>query len=426
MYLRMPQGYLASGDAYTRRYDEIIEDIPCKVKIVDDTLLYDPSIEESFYHSFDLLLHCAKNGIMLNRDKFQFCQDTVQFGGLQITSSRVTPSKPMLEAILNFPIPKTLTDARSWFGLVNQVAWAYSLGPVMLPFHDLVKRDSHFAWDQGLEAAFQHSKQVIVDLVRNGIATFEKNCITCLAPDWSKEGMGFLLLQKHCSCTTDRAPICYPDGWHLIFASSRFCIDAERRYAPIEGEAAAIGWALEKCRIFVMGCLNLIVVTDHEPLKGLFGDRDLSKIQNPRLFRLKGKTLRYRFTIQHCPGKWHRASDAVSRNPASVLKSLLDVLPAKPTQSDVTESDDMDDWIASTTTMATFGANSNTALTSPDLIRAAGHSDPQYSLRQYKLGFPRTCSLTAPEAREYWEVRHRLSVDNDLALLDQRILIPTS
>ena len=142
----------------------------------------------------------------------------------------------------------------------------------------------------------------------------------------------------------------------------------------------------------------------------------------------KKKTLRYRFTIQHCPEKWHRASDAVSRNPTSVLKSLLDVLRAKPTQSDVTESDDMDDWVASTTIMATFGANSNTALTSPDLIRAAGHSDPHYInlIKTIQRGFPRTRSLTAPEVREYWEAKHRLSVDNDLALLDQRIIIPTS
>ena len=229
MYPRMPLGYLASGDAYTRRHDEMIKDTPRKVKIVEDTLLYDPSIEGSFYHTFDFLSHCAKNGIVLNRDKFQFCLETVQFGGLQITPTGVTPSESMLEAILNFPIPKTLTDARSWFGLIDQVAWAYSLGPVMLPFRDLIKRDSHFVWDRGLEAAFRHSKQVIVDQVRNGIATFEKNRITCLAPDWSKEGMGFLLLQKHCSCVTNRAPVCCPDGWHLIFAGSRFCIDAERR-----------------------------------------------------------------------------------------------------------------------------------------------------------------------------------------------------
>ena len=31
MYLRMPQGYLASGNAYTRRYDEIIKNVPRKI-----------------------------------------------------------------------------------------------------------------------------------------------------------------------------------------------------------------------------------------------------------------------------------------------------------------------------------------------------------------------------------------------------------
>ena len=46
MYLRLPQGYLAAG-----RYDEVVKDIPRKVKIVDDTLLYDNSIEEAFFHT---------------------------------------------------------------------------------------------------------------------------------------------------------------------------------------------------------------------------------------------------------------------------------------------------------------------------------------------------------------------------------------
>ena len=140
-----------------------------------------------------------------------------------------------------------------------------------------------------MEAVFQHSKQVIVDLVQNGIATFEKHHVTCLTPDWSKELMGFLLLQKH-SGTTDKAPICCPKGWHLIFAGSRFCIDVKHRYMLIEGKAAAIASALEKCYMYVMGCPNNLVVTDHKPLKELFGDRDLSNIQNSQLFRLKEKT----------------------------------------------------------------------------------------------------------------------------------------
>ena len=196
----MPQGYLASGDAYTRRYDEIIKEIPRKVKIVDDALLYDHNIEESFFHTFDYLHHCYMNGIAFNLEKFQFCSDIVEFGGLQIGPEGISPSQHILNAIQNLPVPKSITDARSWFGLVNQIAWAYSLSPIMLPFRDLVKKNSTFTWNKSLEDAFIQSKQVIINLVKDGIVSFDTNRITCLAPDWSKDGIGFLLLQKHCTC----------------------------------------------------------------------------------------------------------------------------------------------------------------------------------------------------------------------------------
>ena len=42
-------------DAYTRRYDEIIKDVPNKTKIVGDTPLYDNDIETSFYRTWDYL-----------------------------------------------------------------------------------------------------------------------------------------------------------------------------------------------------------------------------------------------------------------------------------------------------------------------------------------------------------------------------------
>ena len=83
-----------------------------------------------------------EEGIVLNAEKFQFCQDTVDFARLRITPNGIEPSESILNAIKNFPTPKNITDARSWFGLVNQVAWAYSIGPVMLPFRELVKRNT--------------------------------------------------------------------------------------------------------------------------------------------------------------------------------------------------------------------------------------------------------------------------------------------
>ena len=114
MYLRVPQGFISAGDMFTSRYDGIIEEVDQKVKIIDDTLLYDDSIEESFWSTWDFLTLCADNGVVINEDKFQFCQDEVEFAGLEITNDGIKPSKSILSAIAEFPPPTNLTSARSW------------------------------------------------------------------------------------------------------------------------------------------------------------------------------------------------------------------------------------------------------------------------------------------------------------------------
>ena len=250
----------------------------------------------------------------------------------------------------------------------------------MLSFRDLVKKSSRFRWNQTLEKAFQESKQIIVKFVRQGVSTFDINRVTCLAPDWNKDGMGFLLLPKHCTCAIDRAPVCCPEGWHLVFAGSRFCTDGEQRYAPREGEAAAISWALEKCHMFILGCPNVIEVTDHEPLKGLFGDRDLSKIHNLRLFQLKEKSLKYCFTMQHCPGKWHRASDAIYRNPVTTVQSLLNTFPTEPSPTDTDESDEICAAMRLTALTSISQLDGYLDITSLDRIHFVGQKDTQYTL----------------------------------------------
>ena len=40
-------------------------------------------------------------------------------------------------------------------------------------------------------------------------------------------------------------------------------------------------------------------------------------------FKIKRKTLQDSFTIQYCPGKWHKAAGAMSRNPPKVCQSSI-------------------------------------------------------------------------------------------------------
>ena len=68
-----------------------------------------------------------------------------------------------------------------------------------------------------------------------------------------------------------------------------------------------------------MGCSNLVVATDHKPLVKIFGDRTLDEIANPRLFRIKQRTLRWYFTVVHVPGNINQAADATY-----ILASLIE------------------------------------------------------------------------------------------------------
>ena len=111
-YLTAPQGFHAAGDAYTQRSDNITDSLPRHKKCVDDSLLWDDSIEKAFWHTLDYITLGSENGIIYNREKFHFAKDEVDFAGLTITNDGIKPTQRMIAAIENFPTPKCITDIR--------------------------------------------------------------------------------------------------------------------------------------------------------------------------------------------------------------------------------------------------------------------------------------------------------------------------
>ena len=98
-YITSPQGFLASGDGYTSRYDRIVAGFENFTKCVDDTLLWDSTLEEIFFRTCQYLTLCSSHGIIFNKKKFTFGQKEVEFIGFEITSDSVRPSTSFLEAI---------------------------------------------------------------------------------------------------------------------------------------------------------------------------------------------------------------------------------------------------------------------------------------------------------------------------------------
>ena len=124
----VPQGFLASGDAYNQRFDITIVNFRNQVKCVDDTCMWTAQIEKALFQACEWFdPRAKKNGITLSPKKFQFAQDTVEFAELTIAPTNVKPSGRFLESIKKFPEPEDFTGARALFGLVNQGAYAFSM-----------------------------------------------------------------------------------------------------------------------------------------------------------------------------------------------------------------------------------------------------------------------------------------------------------
>ena len=419
-YRTLPQGFLAAGDAYTERYDRIIAEVEDKTKCVDDTILWKSNIREIFFHTCQYLTLCSRNGIVFNQKKFCFAREEAEFAGFLISKDEVKPSQKILESISDFPVPKTISDIRGWFGLVNQVAPFFANRRVMEPFRELLKppaKGKKVYWDDNLTKLFEESKQVIIEAIREGIKCFRTGEWTCLMPDFCKTGIGFLLTQKRCKCE-DINPYCCPGGWQVVLAGSRFTRNAETRYAPVEGEALAVAWSLGVTRHYTLGNPKLVVATDHKPLVKILGDRKLEDIDNPRLLKLKEKTLNWRFKVIHVAGKIHVGPDTLSRK--EVTEAMVNMIGA------VSDSDDSDDSME-VIIEAQVASNVLTPVTWQQIRDEVGRDKIMTMLTdQISEGFPPDKKLLRLELREYFHHRDYLTQVDGVPLYKDRVIIPSS
>ena len=414
-YCRAPMGFHASGDAYTRRFDDITAGESRVVRCIDDSLIWDQTddIAATFWHAFDYIKLCGDHGVVFNREKFVFAEESVEFAGFDVHMEGVRPPQRIISAIEDFPVPRNVTDIRSWFGLVNQVSYAFAHAEVMTPFRELLaSKKRTFYWDGTLEEVFQRSKQEIVKRVQEGVRTFEIDRATCLATDWSRIGVGYSLTQKHCECTGPIDPNCGGGHWKLILAGSRFTKDAETRYAPIEGEALALVYGLQSCRMFVLGSPNLTVAVDHKPLIKIFDDRQLDTIDNPRILNLKEKTLMYSFKVMHIEGISNCTSDWASRNPARGA-------------NDKERSQCHEEGIS-----AAYAARHGNKATSVTwkTVKEAATSDEECVLLVDCIinGFPDAREGLPPSLRCYWPMREELYVIDKVPFKGRKMLVPSA
>jgi len=253
-------------------------------------------------------------------------------------------------------------------------------------------------------------------------------------------------MQKKCSCpeTPEAMDLsCCKSGWNLIMVGSRYCSDAETRYAPVEGEALGVHFALEKCKYFTYGIPGdeLYIFVDHRPLLGLLcEDKQLADVTNNRLRNLCAKSAAFgAFHIKHVPGLKNFIPDAGSRFPAEEegekegrsmhpMMRAMKMLASRPLRGWEDHYNSVEDYVMEQAvgSLAQFNAMTQRACRAitPNRVRVAGRQCPEYSalaaaLSQREEVWP--ASLAHLE-----KLRPRLDMAEDFVVFEGRTYIPES
>ncbi len=399
-FKRNAMGMICAGDEHNRRGDEALRDIGNVRVIVDDILIYDETYEGLQRRVEQVLQRCRDHHISLSEKKCHFSQRAVTWCGYRISEAGYTASPDLVEALAKFPVPANKTDVKAFSGLVNQFeALSPDLTEMMTPLRALTKKDAAFLWEAPQQQAF---KAVITELQSPRVLTqYRPEAPLRLETDAAqKTGLGYALWQQE------------PDGrWRLMRCGSRAVTQAESRYSITESELLGLTWAVKKLRLYLRG-RPFDAIVDHKPLEGIVNGKPLDSIETPRILRLKEKLAGYLPRAVWRPGIKHVVVDVFSRYPV-----------AKPEQEDLEGENEIEDY-AKHFTLNRIGADRT-------LERVRVETDLDTALTKLKetiqQGFPEQKAGLDDDLKEFWGVRHELSVVDSLIMYKaERIVVPKS
>lgn len=299
-YNRMAFGLKGAPACFTRLMNEVLRGLigtSCYV-YMDDIICYGRDLSHQIENLRLVFQRLREHTLLLQPEKCSFLKSSTTYLGHIISREGVTPDPSKIEAVENFPTPKTTKDLKSFLGLSGYYRrFIKDFAKIAKPLNSLLKEGTEYIWTEEQEEAFKHIKQILVSEPVLQYPDFTKEFL--LITDASQEALGAVLSQG--TLGKDDRPVAY---------ASRTLNSAEKNYSTTEKELLAVVWSVKYFRPYLWG-RHFKVVSDHRPLRWLMSLKD----PGSRLTRWTIKLSEYDFEVIHRPGKANSNADALSRIP---------------------------------------------------------------------------------------------------------------
>ena len=302
-YTRLPFGVASAPSIFQKTMDTILQGMDGVMCYLDDILISGRTEEEHLDNLRKVLQKFREHGIRAKKSKCTFLKTSVQYLGhiIDVDGLRATDDK--VQAIVQAPPPRNVSELRSFLGLLNYYGrFIPNLSTLIFPLNNLLRQETTWQWTKACSEAFEAAKEKIVS--SNVLIHYNSTLPVRLAADASAYGIGAVI--SHVMEDGSERPIAF---------ASRSLKASERNYAQVEKEALSLVFGVCKFHSYLYG-RKFTLVTDHKPLTTILGPKKgVPPIAAARLQRWALKLAAYSYDIEFRSTDQHANADGLSRLP---------------------------------------------------------------------------------------------------------------
>ncbi|CAK1595379.1 unnamed protein product [Parnassius mnemosyne] len=298
-FLRLPFGLAGAPSCFQQMMNRVLGNLRFEkiILYLDDILIVSQTEVENLELLEKVLQIFKENGLTLNLKKCHFLKTDIEFLGYRINSEGIKPSEGKVNAVKDFPIPKSVHQVRQFLGLISYFRkFIKHCAILSSPLTKLLKKNVPWVWKTEHDRAFMTLKDALIS--DNILTLFDptKECV--LYTDASRDGIAGILMQVSDSV---EKPIHY---------YSRQTTDDEKKYHSFELELLAVVQSLNKFRHYLLGS-HFRIITDCSAVRFALSKKEII----PRIARWVLATQEFSYDIIHREGYRMQHVDALSRNP---------------------------------------------------------------------------------------------------------------
>ena len=314
-YRYMPFGLRNGPAVFQRLMDNLLhKDKEYSQVYIDDIAIFSATWEEHCYHIGVVLGRLQQAGLTAKASKCQWAQTQVEFLGHVVGKGKVCPADLKVQAVKDFPMPRTKRGVRQFLGLTGY--YRRFIPKFAEHSYHLTEATRKTAPERVICSDAYCSEFIYLKSVLCSVPTLTLPVPAdsfILQTDASGVGLGAVL-------SVLREEVEYP----VAFFSKKL-LPRERQYSASELEALAVVVSVGHFEAYLI-THPFTVVTDHKALTFL----NSAHHRNGRLARWAMKLQPFTFSIRYRPGSQHVNADALSRMFSADLSSGMPDAPTTP------------------------------------------------------------------------------------------------